>query len=601
MEFSGAVSDTSSACSLSSFDVSNRLKDTDLSSVKSFSSSGASKEVIACSSDKNTKSSSKDLGLVQDTKSFKTVESDQTTQEKRPTGKIDPINVSPDAIGLSESKAQTKDSNTPKEKDGRTAGGTVSTKKFDCIKANFQDKGEKMDMDSAAVSATPVASRKYVSNRQRSRFDEETLELIREIGSALINSPAKTEVEEETDAPLEGGSLVRHYVKNIEGTRKKKAAREIIIVDKDSVQDIAKSSSLQQSVASIPTQSCDIKSEITNVSNPKWSPVSKTPPASYSPVFKKPPSPGSITSSPESVKGSPTAKHETVQKPDPSILSLNLQLDKADKDPESETKSVKNLVGKFETPSGKTTPVSMVFSCIGSPGAPHSSLAGANTDIVIDKKEKDGVIASGRIAETNKTGFDVTGDHFSPKPEATKLFHDTPGIQSGSPIVKHRSLSDIPPCSAFTRPVQSPPENRKTRHRRSDPDIHLSERNIQLLDAKLRESGVGLIPSACIIESEEEGVDSEQNTSVPAFIVRTQSEDQDKTARERRSRLSGAKSKAANLGRTETASESDSVEMPMFSLEGRKVRKNYGKSHPLAKLEGNYQGSIRSTPFYSTM
>ena len=529
---------------------------------------------------------------------------------------------------VSEDKIQTKDLEVGEEIDSTAA--TVPAQTFDSIRANFQDKDERMESDSSGTSVTPAPSKKWGTRKQTSRFDEETLELIREIGSALMNSPAKIEVEE-TDATLESGrGLVKNYVRNIErrvwGSRKKKVAREIIIVDKDSAQEDTKSSSTKQpSVKPLPTHVCDSKSEITNVPNPKWSPVSKTPPAFNSPVAKKPPSPSSITSSPETVqthRSSPVAKLDTVQKPDPSNLSLNLKLEgspkaeqsekhdrQSDKGSDTEACSVKNLVGKFETPSGKTTPISMIFGCIGSPSASYPSLVGASHDIELIEK-KDGADSSGTSSsvnsETTKIVHNVPGERcLSPKAETSKSVHDAVGSHCVSPkSTKPRSFSDIPLHSAFSRPSQSPASSRKVIHRQSEPDIRLSERSIQLFDAKLRKDGIGLIPSACIIESEEEDADSTQGSAVPTFPVRSRSEDQaegSRERRERRARMIGAKSKTRSIGHTETLSESDSQDTPMFTWEGKKIRKNYGKSHPLSKLEGTYEGSIRSTPFYSTM
>ena len=580
---------------------SNQSKEAEMSSAKTVSSSTISKEMTSASA-KTNKYVKKDFGASQDIE----MPSEKMSSAK-PSSVIKESSLISDSsksaseskiIHAADGKASVKDSDTIKEKE---MSGVVSAKRIDSIKANFQERDksaldDKMETDSVGASATP-ATRKWGSRKQgSSRFDEETLELIREIGSALMNSPAKTEVEEETEAPLEGGSLVSHYVRNIErrvrGSRKKKTAREIIIVDKDSTQDSTKAGSSQRVSATTPASSCDTKTEIIASASPKWSPVSR-----------KPASPSSVTSSPETVltfKGSPVEKHDAMHKPSPSNLTLNLKSDGSPKieqsaktdsmeeqDCEAETCSVKNLVGKFEIPSGKTTPVSMNFSCIGSPSSPSPLLPGATQDIEVIEK-KDSALPSGLAT--------------SPKSDATKTVHDTFGSRCLSPkSMKPRAFSDSSSHSAFSRPHQSPGLSGKQQQRQSDPDIHLSERNIQLLDTKLRESGAGLIPPGCIIESEEEDMDSMEDVSVPGFYVRSRSEDQGVGQREQRARLIGAKDKTLSLGRSETFSESDSPETPMFTWEGKKIRKNYGKSHPLAKLEGSYKGSIRSTPFYSTM
>ena len=614
MEHSGRLSESPSICSITS-EHSDKTRETDASSVHSITSSGVSREG---STDKNVKILAKDSGLSQGAKTslHETGHPEVSTSS------------SIDAKIISESRVETKDLEVGEEIENPAVAEPAKT--FDSIRANFQDKDEKMETDSAGTSVVTTPAKKWSARKQTSRFDAETLELIREIGSALMNSPAKVEVEK-TETPLESGrGLVKNYVRNIERevsvSRKKKAAREIIIVDKDSaMEDSEASSSKFSPVKPLPTQICDSKSEITNVPGPKWSPVSKTPPASNSPVAIKPPSPNSITSYPETIqtlRHSPVAKLDSVQKPDASNLSLNLKLEgspkseqsdkhdkQTDRDSDSEPCSVKNLVGKFETPSGKTTPVSMIFGCIGSPSAPHPSLFGGSHDIELIEK-KDSAVTSGTNAsvksETTKTTTDIPGERcLSPKAETTRSFHDASGSHTVSPkSTKPRSFSDIPSYSAFSKPSQSPGSSRKITHRQSEPDIRLSERNIQLLDTKLREVGAGLIPSACIIESEEEDTDTSQDSTVPSFLVRSRSEDQaggSRERKERRARMIGAKSKNKSLGHSEALSESESQESTMFTWEGKKIRKNYGKSHPLAKLEGTYKGSIRSTPFYSTM
>lgn len=96
----------------------------------------------------------------------------------------------------------------------------------------------------SSVSSTPtpmdspeIAKRLKRKSQSEARFDSETLELIREIGSALMNSPAKCEIEPDADLDSSGNfSLVRHFVRDIETRTKKerKPARQIIIIDKES-------------------------------------------------------------------------------------------------------------------------------------------------------------------------------------------------------------------------------------------------------------------------------------------------------------------------------------------------------------------------------
>lgn len=97
-------------------------------------------------------------------------------------------------------------------------------------------------ISSVSSTPTPMDSPEIVKRQKRksqseARFDSETLELIREIGSALMNSPAKCEIEPDADLDSSGNfSLVRHFVRDIETRTKKerKPARQIIIIDKES-------------------------------------------------------------------------------------------------------------------------------------------------------------------------------------------------------------------------------------------------------------------------------------------------------------------------------------------------------------------------------
>ncbi|XP_033748878.1 protein phosphatase Slingshot homolog 1-like isoform X2 [Pecten maximus] len=106
---------------------------------------------------------------------------------------------------------------------------------------------------SAQLSTSPVSSRDSVSpssplvrKKQKTsvdlddsgRFDPKTLELIREIGSAFLNNPAKIEKEKEISEQeaVEGGSLVKFLVRNLEkstSVAKKSHLKEIVIIDKD--------------------------------------------------------------------------------------------------------------------------------------------------------------------------------------------------------------------------------------------------------------------------------------------------------------------------------------------------------------------------------
>lgn len=115
------------------------------------------------------------------------------------------------------------------ESDG---GIEEKTPLFSVAKESFERASAKTKDHDDPVFHTPKNKK-----RPEPRFDAATLELIREIGSAILNSPAKSEVEdyEEEEAQL-GSGLVRHYVRGIEkktSVSKKKKTKEIIIIDKE--------------------------------------------------------------------------------------------------------------------------------------------------------------------------------------------------------------------------------------------------------------------------------------------------------------------------------------------------------------------------------
>ncbi|XP_062590846.1 uncharacterized protein LOC134252389 isoform X2 [Saccostrea cucullata] len=83
------------------------------------------------------------------------------------------------------------------------------------------------------VESPEVSRRPKRKSQSEARFDPETLKLIREIGSALMNSPAKCKIETDTDLDSKGNfSLVKHFVRDIE-RNEGKPDREIIIIDKE--------------------------------------------------------------------------------------------------------------------------------------------------------------------------------------------------------------------------------------------------------------------------------------------------------------------------------------------------------------------------------
>lgn len=89
---------------------------------------------------------------------------------------------------------------------------------------------------------SPFSKRKCSPKTKRKenegKFDQTTLELIREIGSAFLNSPDKPQTKEENQEKdaVADGSLVKFLVRNIEKQNvvpKKKHMQEVVILDKE--------------------------------------------------------------------------------------------------------------------------------------------------------------------------------------------------------------------------------------------------------------------------------------------------------------------------------------------------------------------------------
>ncbi|XP_076473112.1 LOW QUALITY PROTEIN: uncharacterized protein LOC143302355 [Babylonia areolata] len=112
-------------------------------------------------------------------------------------------------------------------------------------------------------------------------YDQETLAMIREIGSTFVSSPPRREEEDSQG----GTSLVRHLVKTIEKeTHKPKLERKIVIIDSDSGQAGGKKPSTKAELgSSLFTPSPDFLSNIERqLSQPSQQPVSLPHPADCS-------------------------------------------------------------------------------------------------------------------------------------------------------------------------------------------------------------------------------------------------------------------------------------------------------------------------------
>lgn len=126
---------------------------------------------------------------------------------------------------------------------------------------------EKISSTSGPVTSPETTKRPKRKSQSEARFDPETLELIREIGSALMNSPAKCDIEPDADLDSSGNfSLVRHFVKDIENrtTKERKPSRRIIIIDKET-----QAKKKRNWRFSAPTPGCEIsQQENTNEKRP---------------------------------------------------------------------------------------------------------------------------------------------------------------------------------------------------------------------------------------------------------------------------------------------------------------------------------------------
>ena len=109
-------------------------------------------------------------------------------------------------------------------------------------RSRYSSEGSPQEHSPAEVSAKSEAafrpySHSFPSARKQvgqSNFDPETLAMIREIGSAFVASPTRTEEEESNGGST---SLVKHLVKNIEKeTKVPKQERKIVIIDSSSGQ-----------------------------------------------------------------------------------------------------------------------------------------------------------------------------------------------------------------------------------------------------------------------------------------------------------------------------------------------------------------------------
>ena len=119
----------------------------------------------------------------------------------------------------------------------KTAGSVL----YFSPRSPYSSEGSALEHSPAEASAKSEAAFRPYSHPSawkqvgQSNFDPETLAMIREIGSAFVASPTRTEEEESSGGST---SLVKHLVKNIEKeTRVPKQERKIVIIDSSSGQN----------------------------------------------------------------------------------------------------------------------------------------------------------------------------------------------------------------------------------------------------------------------------------------------------------------------------------------------------------------------------
>ncbi|KAL3858380.1 hypothetical protein ACJMK2_012971 [Sinanodonta woodiana] len=398
---------------------------------------------------------------------------------------------------------------SPQNKCDLECSSDISSKSFAELKQGFDSKCSTISTGSEGGSLKKPQQGVKKSPKRESHFDEETLELIREIGSALLNSPSKAETEDETAISKEG-SLVKHLVKNIERkTRalKKKPSKEIIIVDKDSYQkrklfnEDSKSNSVEYSDVSL-KYSCHtgvIPKSAKSSYSVTPATVKTSLQASESKIIPDVSADPSHENSPkiqQQYSGNkliPVPTESLIVTSKEECRTISTRRDRTPVTDDTELCSVKNLVGKFESPDS------------------HS-----------------------------KTALDSIASVSSLE------------IQSDKPAIIHKSVSG---------------------------------------DLKVKEN--------------EKASDCSHGFSSDAVTLRERlvkfARSRPKSADNFRAMRVEGRNKAY-LQQSKTLPESETKEAPALSWQGRKVRKLYGKSHPLSKLENPVDnGSIRKSPFYSTM
>ena len=464
---------------------------------------------------------------------------------------------------------------------------------IESIKSTLYDRGKKSDdsasddqMSKESIPCTPVniKSKSGSHSGPESRFDPETLHLIREIGSALMNSPAKSELEERKDDEVqEGESRVNFFVRKIEKnirTSKKKKKREIVIIEKstcnlkgsDDNSKIPSDSTAEQQKHSVQQSICD-SNEINEASIysliDRGSPVARrnTFPSSFQ--FDQNVSPKSERKL-VSVKWSPNAKRDSV-------------FEKCDVGDEQGYGKSHDLF--------RTAEITGNIDSMTDDSA--QSLLSVNLNLGADFSKD-----VGELTESEGCSVKSLVDKFTAKSTASSASvvstSDIVFVSSPTTTIADTSVKLSGHMIKATGAAKSPPKHDKPplKHRQSEPVISLSEVSLQMFSKTVGSYG---LEEKDVLHEEVEV----QSTEIPQENVSDRLEPSKTTEKNSDVSTFTGDSKRTAFRQKQTRSECEGSAVYPFEERKLRTRKTYGKSHPLAKLEP--RNSMRTNPFYSTM
>ncbi|KAL4223563.1 Protein phosphatase Slingshot 2 [Mactra antiquata] len=525
-------------------------------------------------------------------------ESGQTSHEQcsSPVG----LKVSKQSSVPSEQKVKDVSNVSSTAQESSESSETVSVAPSESVKPDMKPESfDKVVLRSSPTSSvlrsSPSSSTHSMvtpkkQSRPESRFDPETLELIREIGSALLNSPAKSQLEDDESEELkEGDSLVSHYVRKIERnsqSRRKTAGREIIIIDKPCV---SKEKTCKETVKG--AVNTNVRPEISEERT--VSPTSKVMTFSSKAAFP------SNTDSKDSENIITESKHiDSKWSPVSSVrkcINVSEEVTTSDQSIICDNKSISNKA------DGKKQKFELELEHKARTQEKKSGAKSDNSDVSNDEDHE--VCSVKKLldkfehpADQQTTGKISPTGSMSPSSNSRSMSFS--GATGHSESFKSVLSPKQSPSSTFARiptpevndPAQLFPSSRSPLfHRQSEPVINLSEKSLNVFEAKLNQIGSTLY----------------QNSTKPDDLKTERSnQGQGQTFRPK----SASYSQTDSTGRRQffrtssTLSGSELDNQQQFTWEGKKVRKSYGKTHPLAKLEGRrYDETKRKSPFYNTM